>query len=807
MNTGDITLKRVLSKVVSIAIAAAVLSLPIDGSIIDTAHSAQLEEIVVVARKKAESLQEVPITIKAFDEVTLERLNINDVKDIAEQVPTFQVLQRGSGAGAALYLRGIGSNSNDPAFDSAIALNFDDVVSNSSRLISQGNLDVQQVEILKGPQSLYFGKGATAGVVSIRSQDPGDKFEGSMRAAYEAEEDGVTIEGVLSAPLSNTFGARLAFRKITIDEIATNTFAGAVNRQRGEESNDARLTLAWAPSSNFSANLKLSRSEYRNDGSLSFADIGCVGSRPQPGVYPQASALAVPIVVPNGNDCILGDQRIQVADQNAIVNQQGGQPGNNNGVPYGSQDFDLARLKLNWEIGDALTLTSITSQFELAEQGFDCFAYDTNGSNCIVTENTADAFAQELRLSGRFSDNLEFMLGAYYQDRDLVHTIYQDALSVPVLLSILGGSPLAARDPVTGYTIDWIKRHPTAHKTKSYFGSVSWDLTEHWNLTAGGRYSDEEKQNIYSTPFVHAGFGLLLPGATATSGFSVPIDFADTEFSPEVSLSYVPDQHTHYYLAYKTGFKSGGVSYSQLPFLADYFALLGGDFSALLFESETSEGFELGMKSTRLNGDLRVNASLYRYIYEDLQNQQFNSTTFVFTTFNAGKVENKGLELDGLYQVSDALSLRGVIAFTDTEYTSDFINIAGINLNGQARQNAPDVAFNTGFDYVRPLNNGLQAYLGATVHYTDDYTTSTSQQGSPNEFVQDAVWRGDLVVAIGDVDDSWSVSLVGRNITDEVYTVETVGRPGAIPNALGERDQAHFINRGRQVFIEGRFRF
>lgn len=773
----------------------------------DVTFAEPLEEIVVVARKKEESVQSVPGTIQVMDQARLEQLNINDIKDIAEQVPTFQVLQRGSGAGAALYLRGIGSNSNDPAFDSAIALNFDDVVSNSARLISQGNLDTRQVEILKGPQSLYFGKGATAGVVSIRSQNPGDEFEGHVRAAYETEEGGTTLEGVLSGPITDTIGARLALRTIDIDQIAENTFAGAANSERGEESKDARFTLAWNPNDRFSANLKLSTSEYRNDGSLSFADIGCVGNTPQPGVYPQASALAVLIIVPNGNDCILGDQRIQVADQNSIVNQPGGQPGNNNGVPYGSQDFDLARLKLDWTISDSLSLTSVTSQFDLAEQGFDCFAYDTSGSNCIVTENTAEAFAQELRLAGRLPSNVEFMLGVYYQDRDLVHTIYQDALSIPVLFSFLAGSPQAAIDPFTGFTFDWIKRHPTAHETKSFFGSISWDISEQWNLTAGGRYSDEEKQNIYSTPFVHAGIGALLPGAAATSGFNVPISFADTEFSPEVSLSYRPDQQTSYYLAYKTGFKSGGVSYSQLPFLADYFALLRGDTSALVFDSETSAGFELGMKATRLNGDLRLNAALYRYVYEDLQNQQFDATTFVFTTFNAGEVENQGLELDAIYRVNDALSVRGLFAYTDTKYSTEFVNIAGADLNGQTRQNAPKLAFNAGLDYVKPLNNGLQIKLGATVHYTDDYTTSTSQQSSPNQFTQDSFWRADAVASIGDQDGKWSLSLVGRNLSDEVYTIETVGRPGAVPNSLGERDQAHFINRGRQLFIEGNYRF
>ncbi len=671
---------------------------------VPTATAQVLEEIVVNARKKEESLQDVPVTLTALGSESLERLNINNIKDIASLVPTLQTAQRGSGAGASIFLRGIGSSSIDASFDSAVALNFDDVVSNSARLISQGNLDMAQVEVLKGPQSLYFGKGASAGVVSIQSADPTQEFEAFVRASVESEEGGQTFEGVVSGALSETLSARLAARSINIDEVQLNTQPGVANRQRGEESRDARLTLLWEPSDRFSANLKISVSEYENDGSLSFTDVNCADDTAQLGVYPQASALAVPILVANTYDCQFGDQRTQVADQNSIVNQPGGQPGNNNGVPFGSQELELARLKLDWQISDALTLTSVTSNLDLSEAGFDCFAYDTNGSNCIVTENTVDSFSQELRLAASINSSLEVVVGAYYQNRDLLHVNIQDVFSVPVLLSLLTGSPEAARDPFTGFTIDWIKEHPTAHETFSLFSSLSWNINDAWNLTVGGRYSDEQKENLYQTPFVHAGFQLLLPGAAAQSGFSVPIDFADTNFSPELSLSYQPTENLNYYFAYKTGFKSGGVSFSQLPVLADFFALAAGDASALIFDSETVEGFELGLKSLLLDGDLRLNATLYDYDYENLQNQQFNSLTFVFTTFNAGDVDNRGLEVDAVYQTDfDGLSLRGAFAYTDSKYSSSFVNIAGVDLNGQTRQNAPELTFNMGFDYIFPI--------------------------------------------------------------------------------------------------------
>ena len=288
----------------------------------------------------------------------------------------------------------------------------------------------------------------------------------------------------------------------------------------------------------------------------------------------------------------------------------------------------------------------------------------------------------------------------------------------------------------------------------------------------------------------------------------MPIAFDDSNFSPEASLAYSPNEQINYYLAYKTGFKSGGVSYSQLPFLTDFFKLASEDTSALVFDSETSKGFEVGVKSYLMNDNMRINATLYSYEYDNLQNQQLNPATFEFVTFNAGAVSNKGLEADMAYQTSvEGLSLRGSFAYTDTEYSSRFVNISGIDLNGQTRQNAPALSFNLGMDYLKPLSNGLEAYFGATLYYSDDYTTSTAQQGTVNDFVQESFWRSDVVASIGAQNGQWQLSLAGRNLGDQIYTVDTTGRPGSLPNAQGQIDQVHFVNRGRQLFLEGIFRF
>ena len=142
-----------------------------------------MEEVVVTARMRAESLQDVPVTVSALNSETIERYQIDRVDEIASRVPNFRVTSGGSGSSGSLRLRGVGSSAISAAFDSAVAFNLDGVMANTMRLVQNSFMDVEQVEVLKGPQSLYFGKSASAGVLSITSKNPGDEFEASISAA------------------------------------------------------------------------------------------------------------------------------------------------------------------------------------------------------------------------------------------------------------------------------------------------------------------------------------------------------------------------------------------------------------------------------------------------------------------------------------------------------------------------------------------------------------------------------------------------------------------------------------------------
>lgn len=788
--------------------------------------NAQIEEVIVTARQREEALKDVPVTISVIDKKTLDLFQLNSIRDISGLVPGLYSTQRGSGSAAVLYLRGIGSNTNDAAFDSAVALNFDGVVANSSRLITNGNLDMQQVEILKGPQSLYFGKGASAGVISIRSADPTDELEGYIKVSREFEEDGLSLEAVVSGPLSDSFSARLALRNISTDEVVRNSDANAVNKWRGEENNDGRLTLAWKPTEDFSANFKYSFSEYKNDGALLFADIQCRGSSAQSTIYGFQQ-----VSLPNSYNCDFNDQEIQVADQSAIEAQQ--QPGNNGGVPYAEQNLNLARLKMDWDISDEYRLTSITAYLDMDEQGFDCFAYDQHGTACIVTQNMEESFSQELRLQSNLSGPINFTVGAFYQDRELFHLNHQNAFGIPFLLGLadplMSGAgiesaldrynytivpPFPIFDPTsgTGNSFDWTKAHPTDHKTYSVFASINWDITEKLNLTLGGRYSDEEKDNLYSIPYIHSAYlAFSAPPfsvPSAASGFSVATSFSDSNFTPEASLIYSATENTKVYVAYKTGFKSGGVSTSQLPLFATFLNLASGDTSELIYDSETSSGFELGLKTNSINDRLRLSATAYRYIYEDLQIQNFDSGALAFVTLNADEVTNQGIETQFVYQTTvQGLSWKGELAYTDTEYSERFLNILGVDLNGQKRQQAPEWTGNIGFDYNHKINNVLFAGISFTANYSDDYLTNNSETGGPDDYIQPSFWRSDLALFLSDQSNAWQITLTAKNLTDEIYSVDTVGRPNSIPNTNGERDLVHFQNRGRQLSLAASYSF
>ncbi|MEL7190375.1 MAG: TonB-dependent receptor plug domain-containing protein, partial [Pseudomonadota bacterium] len=317
--------------------------------------------IIVQARRQNESLQEVPVTVTAIGGETLERYGVDQVADVVSRVPSLNVQVGGSGSGGQLSLRGVGSSNISSSFDSAVAFDFDGVQVSSMRLVQAGFFDTQQIDVLKGPQSLFFGKSASAGVFAIRSADPTPDWEIGGQAQYEFEEKGYTVGGYISGPISDNLGIRIAAQYNDIDEFlllqpGTPTVHGDA---RSASNFVGRVTLAYDDNDRFDANLKVQYVRNTNDGAISHGDISCGAN----GVADPIVLLGGGLVIDPGYDCNAFDQRQFLPDAAAAVSASIPTPSlaaGRNGVPFGETDVWFGRLLWNLDLSDNLTLTSTT---------------------------------------------------------------------------------------------------------------------------------------------------------------------------------------------------------------------------------------------------------------------------------------------------------------------------------------------------------------------------------------------------------------------------------------------------------------
>ncbi len=322
--------------------------------------------------------------------------------------------------------------------------------------------------------------------------------------------------------------------------------------------------------------------------------------------------------------------------------------------------------------------------------------------------------------------------------------------------------------------------------------------TEKLEITAGARYSDEERTQVIEVPYIHAVGGII--GFVPPGFNSGDIDFTDDNISPEVSALYALNDQVNLFAAYKTGYKAGGVDNSALPSASLSASAQSGDFGALIYETEEGKGFEVGMKGRFYDGSLRLDVTAFRYVYDDLQVQTFDPVAVQFATDNAGELESQGIEADftWLPQV-DGLTVYGSIGILNAEFSDTFAP-QGEDLNGRETSGAADLAFNVGMDYSQPLGDAMEWGLGLNTSFTDEYETQNGRL--TGTYVQDSYWLLNARVFVGSNDGRWKASVAGRNLTDKLYVVSSGGRPFAnTVNDNGLADQVLNFGRGRQVFF------
>lgn len=770
--------------------------------------------ITVIARKQTESLQEVPVTVTAIGADTLEKFQVNEIADVVSRVPALNVQVGGSGSGGQISLRGVGSSNISASFDSAVAFDFDGVQVSTMRIVQAGFFDVEQIDILKGPQSLFFGKSASAGVFAIRSANPTRDWEVAGKVSYEFEENGYTIGGHISGPLTDTLGIRLAGQYQDIEDYVkvqpgTPAFNpdGSFRDSRGLSNFVGRATLQWDPVDNFNANLKLNYVRNRSDGADSHTDISCGAN----GVADPVYLLSGSLVIPSNADCNATDGLYGMSDGAAalVSNVPTGSGGDNtsfeNGIPFGKTDIFFGRLKWDLDLSETLTLSSVSGYLSLDAVDTDCYAYTgelspgvAGNAGCSDPVNKTEQYTQELRITSDFDGMFNFMLGAFYETRDIDFNTSQQGVNISFV----------AADPVTGFTYDWYKKQNTKTEALSFFASATLDLTDQLQLSGGLRWTDESKISTISVPYVHS-FLSATPAFISSGFFSGPIKFSDSNFSPEASIKYQATPDINVYASFKTGFKSGGIDNSALPsnsllgFNDPDPAVRQSVADALKFDSETGLGGEIGVKTQFADRTITLNTSVFYYVFDDLQVQNFDAAAVQFQTFNASQLTTQGVDVEwGWRTPVQGLNLSGSIAYTDAEFTAPFVTTSGEDINGRSAARAPKFAANAAFDWTVPMGDAIELGLNGNLQYSGSYFTN---EDSASDTVQDSYVSIDGSISVGDPDGKWKLSLIGVNLTDEIWINTSAGRPFLEPG-VGD-DEVWTQNRGRQVFVEAAFKF
>ncbi|QUD90396.1 TonB-dependent receptor [Phenylobacterium montanum] len=745
-----------------------------------------LEEVIVTARKKDENIQNVPVAVTALPAKVLDRYALTSVEKIAATTPELKVVRGNSGSGADISLRGVGTSFTSVGLEQSVAVDVDGVYYGQGRVINEALFDMKQVEVLKGPQALFFGKNATAGVISFTTADPTPTLTGMLRASYEFTANQPTIEGYLSGPITDRLSVRLAIQYsdmlggyvknlapattyTTLD--VSNGFAASVHnvpaptRDAPQEKDlVGRFTAKYRVSDALTDTVKATLDQYRVvDATWNSLTFFCpLGARQtDPGE-------------PCGKNYNVYQNPLppEIARTNSIAGRHGGQLYQDYDSEAVSNDlkYEGSKLSLDWVTGFHHFINYFLGDYDLTG------AVNAPAGTWGIEKSEYQAFSTELRGQTKFAGPVNLMGGFLYQSTQLN---FNQFVIFPGGLSDLS---LHTNDEYA--TVE--KRSRTNGQTWSGFGQVIWDIAHDWNFTAGARYTHETKDSYFIQPYVVAPYQGVFRQYDPTNPASfIGANQSFDNTAPEAALTWKPRSNLTLYAAYKTGYKSGGFSGSALNS-----AIANTTEKELAFKPETVKGFEGGVKSTLLNGALRLNADAYDYTYDNFQVDFFDSVHIDYVTKNVGKLETRGFEVqaDWAPEQVQGLLINGALAYNNAFYksfpdapcyggetiaegcsleanthSSSFGQLVQ-NLTGVTAGQAPMWTGTLGVNYERDLPGNLKFGVSGNAQFSSSY--HLSQFGYAFDH-QAAYATFDASLRLGDQKGRWEVALIGKNLTDQ----------------------------------------
>lgn len=770
--------------------------------------AAELEEIVVTAQKRVESLQDVPISVTALSGEKIEKTGIQRLDELSNYVPN--VVIREGLAGETISIRGFGAGEN-PSFEQAVSTFVDGVYFGRSKQSLASFLDLERVEVLRGPQSTFFGNNAIAGAINLTTRKPSQEFDGFVRASFNPEDSEADIYGAVGGPLSDTVSARFAAKYFDSDGYL-DVFNGGTAPMK--ESTVARLSLLWEASDTVDVMFKIEQGQEDTLGSTSQIVDCVVGSpftpAPSPGRENAGNGLCDLAATLTGAEFVFDEvltqgganpqTAIPIADSQIVpvLAQIGGE--------FRNLDTNNMNLTINWDIGPfTVTSVSATTGYESRRQ----FDVDSTPLASISTnrQEDFDQFSQELRLVSPGGESIDWLAGVYYQTND-VEFDYQTYTLVDAPDATDPGGPPGGNGVQGPVLALFAGNYREQSDSIAVFGSATFSISNAFRITTGLRYSEVDKDGD-SVLFLgltgnQAAVAVETPGAAvpfignpAGPNFianSVEGAVSSDELTGQINLQYDFGDSIMGYVTLANGFKAGG--FDTLIRLPETYPTgvglctagdprppcaavpggiegtsTGGSFS---FDQEEVEAIEVGLKMEWTT--VRLNLAVFRNEFTDLQQSIFNPTAVAFQIDNAGEATSQGIEADMQWAATDSLVITASGTLLDAQYDS-FVGascdrlstnagLAFCDLSGADLPFAPDWSATIGIEHTLPLQGGnLQLTSNLTAVLSDGFRTGVELDP---RFELDSHELIDLQVTLGDADGRWSVGIWGRNLTDEL---------------------------------------
>lgn len=696
------------------------------------------QDIVVTAQRRAERLQDVPATISALDSAALVASGVIDISNVAPRVPGFYAGGFGS-ARPQLYIRGIGTRQFDPGSESSVGVFVDESYLGRTGGVLGSLKDIERVEVLKGPQGTLYGRNTIAGAINVITKAPTDEFQAEAEAGY-GNYNTYNLFAALSGPIAgDVLKARVAGWRTKQQGYVTNLTTG--NHPQGVDNWGGRLRLAIEPTSNLKIDLI---GEIARDTGRSFQGES-IGST----VNPNGILLGRAGLVPLKSD----DPYKQYYTTDPSYNRH--------------IDAFTGKAALSTEVGDFVSVTSYRKLKYTDDRDFDNTSLDVIRQ---ISDENSKQFSQELRFVSANDGALslggvvDWIVGVfYYKDKSYHQDVFDFGPD-----SVVGEGGV---DKTFGY-----------YDTKSVaaFGQATFNISEQLKFTVGARYTEDRKKSTLggrttdARPLVAAPFDQVNPTKKFTS------------FDPKFVLSYQPNRDLNFYASFSKGFKSGGYQYTPLT----------KNQAASVFDPEKIEAYEVGVKSTWLDGALQANAAAFRYDYSNLQVSRVvqlldGSTPSLIS--NAGKSRIEGGELDVTIKPNRDVTVNLAYAYTDAKYVSYLTgepNAPGtLDFSGTRMVRAPKHSVNLSTDYKIPTGEDSDLTLHGDVSLLSDFFHEPGQGqlkfGSTIPLTREdgyALTNARITYRTG----SWRIAGWVANAFDVTYRRTVLALPGQVISIYGQ---------------------